>query len=93
MNTIKIVKMRLNAKLNINGVVLTMYDTRTTMSKQVTAEIYKYFGEKMYTVHIPRNLRLVESPIFVVPIFFHSPNFTKRGIAHYGSKTNKQRIR
>lgn len=74
MNTIKIVKMRLNAKLNINGVVLTMYDTRTTMSKQVTAEIYKYFGEKMYTIPIPRNVRLVESPSFGVPIFLHSPN-------------------
>ena len=74
MNTIKIVKMRLNAKLNINGVVLTMYDTRTTMSKQVTAEIYKYFGEKMYTIPIPRNVRLVESPSFGVPVFLHSPN-------------------
>lgn len=74
MNTIKIVKMRLNAKLNINGVVLTMYDTRTTMSKQVTAEIYKYFGEKMYTIPIPRNVRLVESPSFGVPICLHSPN-------------------
>ena len=73
MNTIKIVKMRLNAKLNINGVVLTMYDTRTTMSKQVTTEIYKYFGDKMYTIPIPRNVRLVESPSFGVPIFLHSP--------------------
>lgn len=74
MNTIKIVKMRLNAALAINGVVLTMYDTRTTMSKQVTAEIHKYFGAKMYTVPIPRNVRLVESPSFGVPIFLHSPH-------------------
>lgn len=74
MNTIKIVKMRLNSNLTINGVVLTMYDTRTTMSKQVTAEIYKYFGAKMYTVPIPRNVRLVESPSFGVPIFLHSPH-------------------
>lgn len=74
MNTIKIVKMRLNASLAINGVVLTMYDTRTTMSKQVTAEIHKYFGAKMYTVPIPRNVRLVESPSFGVPIFLHSPH-------------------
>ncbi len=74
MNTIKIVKMRLNAKLEINGVVLTMYDTRTTMSKQVTAEIYKYFGKKMYTVPVPRNVRLVESPSFGVPIFLHAPH-------------------
>ena len=74
MNTIKIVKMRLNAKLQINGVVLTMYDTRTTMSKQVTAEIFKYFGQKMYNVPVPRNVRLVESPSFGVPILLHAPH-------------------
>ena len=73
MNTIKIVKMRLNANLNINGVILTMYDSRTTMAKQVTAEIYKYFGDKMYTVPVLRNVRLVESPSFGVPIFLHAP--------------------
>ncbi len=73
MNTIKIVKQRLNAKLQINGVVLTMYDSRTTMSKQVTAEIQKYFGDKIYTVPVPRNVRLVESPSFGVPICLHAP--------------------
>ena len=87
MNTIKIVKMRLNSNLNINGVVLTMYDTRTTMSKQVTAEIYKYFGEKMYTVPIPRNVRLVESPSFGVPIFLHSP--TSSGAKAYDALTEQ----
>lgn len=87
MNTIKIVKMRLNSNLTINGVVLTMYDTRTTMSKQVTAEIYKYFGAKMYTVPIPRNVRLVESPSFGVPIFLHSPNSS--GAAAYSALTEQ----
>lgn len=87
MNTIKIVKMCLNANLTINGVVLTMYDTRTTMSKQVTAEIYKYFGAKMYTVPIPRNVRLVESPSFGVPIFLHSPNSS--GAAVYSALTEQ----
>ena len=61
MNTIKIVKQRLNPQIYINGVILTMYDTRTTMSKQVTAEIYKYFGDKIYTVTVPRNIKVVES--------------------------------
>ncbi|MCH5151765.1 MAG: ParA family protein [Clostridiales bacterium] len=73
MNTVKIVKQRLNSQLYINGVVLTMYDTRTTMSKQVTQEIYKYFGDKIYTVPVPRNVKLVESPSFGVPIALHAP--------------------
>lgn len=74
MNTIKIVRQRLNANLTVNGVILTMYDTRTIMSKQVTEEIYKYFGEKIYTVPVPRNIKLVESPSFGVPIAVHAPN-------------------
>ncbi|MBQ2723503.1 MAG: ParA family protein [Clostridia bacterium] len=73
MNTIKIVKQRLNANLTINGVVLTMHDTRTSMSKQVTAELYKYFGDKIYTIPVPRNVKLVESPSFGVPIMIHAP--------------------
>ncbi len=73
MNTIKIVKQRLNPVLSINGVVLTMYDVRTTMTRQVTQEIYKYFGDTIYTVPVPRNIKLVESPSFGVPIYLHSP--------------------
>ncbi len=73
MNTIKIVKQRLNSQLDINGVILTMYDTRTIMSKQVTEELYKYFGEKIYTVPVPRNVRLVESPSFGIPVVLHAP--------------------
>ena len=74
MHTIKIVRQRLNTNLTVNGVVLTMYDTRTVMSKQVTEEIYKYFGEKIYTVPVPRNIKLVESPSFGVPISIHAPH-------------------
>lgn len=73
MNTIKIVKQRLNPKLTINGVILTMYDSRTLMSKQVTQELVKYFGDKIYTVPVPRNVKLVESPSFGVPIMLHAP--------------------
>ena len=80
-NTIKIVKQRLNPTLVINGVILTMYDNRTTMSKQVTAEIYKYFGDKVYTVPVPRNIKLVESPSFGVPVVLHAPKST--GAASY----------
>lgn len=74
MYTIKIVRQRLNPTLSVNGVILTMYDTRTVMSKQVTEEIYKYFSDKIYTVPVPRNIKLVESPSFGVPIMVHAPN-------------------
>ena len=74
MNTIKIVKQRLNSALRLNGVILTMYDVRTTMSKQVTQEICKYFGDIIYTVPVPRNVKLVESPSFGVPIALHAPH-------------------
>lgn len=74
MNTIKIVKQRLNPLLYINGVILTMYDKRTTMSKQVTADIYKYFGDKVYPIPVQRNIKLVESPSFGVPVVLHAPH-------------------
>lgn len=74
MNTIKIVKNRLNPSIRINGVVLTLYDNRSTMSKQVTDEIRKYFGAKLYDTPIPRNIKLVESPSFGVPISAHAPS-------------------
>ena len=74
MNTIKIVKQRLNPSLYINGVILPMYDKRTTMSKQVTADIYKFFGDKVYPIPVQRNIKLVESPSFGVPIALHAPH-------------------
>ena len=74
LNTFRIVKQRLNPQLYINGVILTMYDTRTTLSKQVTTEIYRYFSDKIYTIPVPRNVKLVESPSFGVPVALHAPN-------------------
>ena len=87
MNTIKIVKQRLNANLTINGVVLTMHDTRTSMSKQVTEELYKYFGDKIYTIPVPRNVKLVESPSFGVPVMLHAPKCA--GANAYCALTNQ----
>ena len=74
LNTFKLVKQRLNPNIYISGVVLTMYDLRTTLSKQVAAEIRKYFTDKIYTVPVPRNIKLVESPSFGVPVVLHAPN-------------------
>lgn len=73
MNTIKIVKQRLNVALRVNGVILTMYDNRSIISKQVTEEIQRYFGDKVYNVPVPRNIKLVEAPSFGVPVSKHAP--------------------
>lgn len=64
LNTIKLVKSRLNQKLDIGGVVLTMFDTRTNLSKQVADEIRNFFKGKVMESAIPRNIRLAESPSF-----------------------------
>ena len=62
MTTIKMVKKRLNTNIDIEGVLLTMYDSRTNFSSQVAAEVKKYFKNKVYNVVIPRNVRLSEAP-------------------------------
>ncbi|MGE4353195.1 MAG: ParA family protein [Oscillospiraceae bacterium] len=66
--TIKLTNMRLNANLAIEGIVLTMFDSRTNFSTQVADEIKKYFGEKVYRTYIPRNVRLAEAPSHGKPI-------------------------
>lgn len=74
LNTIKLVKQRmLNPNLYLSGVILTMNDTRSTMSKQVTAEIRSFFGGKVYETAVPRNIKLCESPSFGVPVMLHAP--------------------
>ncbi len=62
MGSIRLCKKRLNPALNIQGIVLTMYDTRTNLTQQVTAELKNYFGEKVYETAIPRSVRLSEAP-------------------------------
>ena len=68
MNTVKLIKMRLNPSLDIDGVVCTMYDSRTNLSQQVVDEVKKYFAKKVYNTFIPRNVRLAEAPSFGEPI-------------------------
>lgn len=67
-STVKSVKKRLNPKINIEGVVGTMYDGRTNLSIQVLEEIKKYFPNLVYKTVIPRNIRLSEAPSFGEPI-------------------------
>jgi chromosome partitioning protein len=71
MNTIALVKQHLNPHLQIEGVVITMYDGRALISKQITAEIKKFFKNKLYEIIIPRNVRLSEAPSHGKPIMLH----------------------
>ncbi len=67
-NTIKLVKTNLNPNLEVEGVVLTMFDGRTNLSIQVVEEVKKYFKNKVYQTIIPRNVRLGEAPSFGLPV-------------------------
>lgn len=73
MNTIKLVVNHLNPELSIDGVVVTMYDGRALISKQVSAEIHKFFGKKMFNTVVPRNIRVSEAPSHGVPVLLHDP--------------------
>lgn len=71
MNTIKLVVKHLNSSLKIEGVVLTMNDNRAIISRQISAEIKKFFGKRVFETAIPRNIRLAEAPSHGVPIMLH----------------------
>lgn len=67
-NTIQLVKKSLNKDLEVEGVVLSMYDSRTNLCNEVATEVNKYFNNKVYETNIPRNIRLAEAPSFGLPI-------------------------
>ncbi len=73
MNTISMVKQHLNPALQIEGVVITLYDGRALIAKQIAVEIKKFFKSKLYEIIIPRNIRLAEAPSHGVPIMLHDP--------------------
>ena len=73
MNTIALVKQHLNPNLQIEGVIITMYDGRALISKQITAEIKKFFKKKLYEIIIPRNVRLAEAPSHGKPVMLYDP--------------------
>lgn len=68
LNTIRLVQRNLNPQLEIEGVLLTMFDRRLNLSNQVAEEAREYFGDKVYETVIPRNVRLAEAPSFGQPI-------------------------
>ncbi len=74
MNTVKLVRKSLNPDLDVEGVVLTMFDSRTNLSMQVVEEVKKFFKNKVYDTIIPRSVRLGEAPSFGLPISLYAPN-------------------
>jgi chromosome partitioning protein len=69
MSTVKRVQGGLNTRLAINGILLTMYDDRTNLCKDVADEIRRHFGAKVFKTVVPRNIRLAEAPSHGLPIF------------------------
>ena len=72
LESMQMVKRRMNPNLDIFGVVMTMYDSRTTLSKQVVDEVQEYFGKKMFKSIIPRNVKLSEAPSHGLPISMYA---------------------
>jgi chromosome partitioning protein len=83
MNTIELVKAQLNPPLDIARVILTMFDYRTRLSKQVVDEVKEYFKEKVARTVVPRNVRLSEAPSHGLPIALYDPK--SQGAAAYQS--------
>jgi len=71
MSTIDRVRVSLNPALGIEGVLLTMYDDRTNLGQQVSSNVREFFGDKVYTTVIPRNIRLGEAPSHGVPVILY----------------------
>lgn len=71
MNTVRLVKKKLNPDIAIDGVVLTMRDTRSNLGKQVAGEIRKFFADSVFETTIPRNVRLAEAPSYGEPIYVY----------------------
>ena len=83
LNTVRIVRRSLNPKLELEGVLLTMFDGRTNLALQVAEEVKHYFPGKVYATVIPRNVRLSEAPSHGKPIFAYDR--TSRGAEAYGA--------
>ena len=81
LNTIRLVQKNLNPNLNIEGILITMFDSRLNMSHQVVSEVKEYFGKKVYSTIINRNVKLGEAPSYGQPILIYDP--TSRGSQNY----------
>ncbi len=81
LNTVKLVKTRLNPSLALGGILLTMFDTRNLLSHQVSEDVRKHLGKKVFNTIIPRNVRLSESSSHGLPIILY--DLKSRGAVSY----------
>jgi len=81
LNTVKLVKAKLNPELALGGILLTMFDPRNLLSHRVTEDVKKHFGDKVFKTIIPRNVRLSESPSHGLPIILY--DIKSRGAVAY----------
>jgi chromosome partitioning protein len=81
LDTVDRIRLALNPSLEIEGVVLTMYDDRTNLAQQVTAELKKFFSDKLFKTTIPRNVRLAEAPSYGKPALLYDAR--SRGAESY----------
>ena len=79
--TLRKVKANLNPKIEIEALVRTMYDPRSSLTNQVSDEIKKHFGDKVFDTVIPRNIRIAEAPSFGKPVILYDPT-SKGAVAH-----------
>lgn len=86
-NTVQLVKKSLNKNLEIEGVIMTMYDYRTNLSNEVYYEVKNFFKDKVYDTKIPRNIRLAEAPSFGLPIMLYDEKC--KGADSYKSLTKE----
>jgi len=73
LDSVRLVKTHLNPKIEVFGVVMTMYDSRTKLANQVVEEVQDFFGEKVFETLIPRTVRLSEAPSFGQPVIIYDP--------------------
>lgn len=76
MNTVRLIRRQINPGLEVEGIVMTMYDNRTNLSSRVVEEVKKFFRTKVYNTVIPRNVRLGEAPSFGKPIILFDAKCT-----------------
>jgi chromosome partitioning protein len=91
MRNIQLIQTNLNARLKVEGVLLTMYDRRTTLAADVARQIREHFGEVAYQTVIPRTVRLAEAPSYGEPIESFDP--ASRGAAAYRALADEFRRR
>ena len=75
-HTVNLIKQKLNKKLQLEGIVFTMYDSRNRLSKEVVENVQQNLEENIYNTIIPRNVRLAEAPSYGMPVIFYAPEST-----------------